>query len=307
MPPTTKDPKTPLESHHIDWLKKISPLLGIAAPTSSSAAIPAATRSPSNTIRLVKGEGGYVFEQHADGTIFIVESPNHGKDRTQVTDPKAFKAILAEIGPFPKTPSPTPSKTPSSPPSKNPSKTPTPTPNTQAGLGSGNGVQDMMNALGATLDNATGHLFTQSADKPKAAAASPPSAQRTVEKDSYRNQRDNPELGDTSCNVTTLAMQLLSLAHGDETKLRQTAVDLLKKRGVTASTSTQLEELLRQLAIKVAGGETVQLGGGKTSPAWQMAYILDGVSELFTDYVAKTEFIPAVASKAMIQEKIAPA
>ena len=250
-------------------------------------------------MRLVNGEGGYVFEQHADGKIFIVESPNQGKDRIQVTDPKAYKAILAEIGPFPKTPSP--------PPSKNPSKTSTPTPNTQAGPGPGNGLQDMMNQVGTALDNATGHLFTQSADKPKVAAAGPPSAQRVVEKDSYRNQRDNPELGDTSCNVTSLAMQLLSLAHGDETKLRETAVALLKKRGATASTSTQLEELLRQLAIKVAGGETVPLGGGKTSPSWQMAFILDKVSELFTDYVSKTEYIMSVASKAMIQEKIVPA
>jgi hypothetical protein len=165
----------------------------------------------------------------------------------------------------------------------------------------------MTNALGAALDNATGHLFTQSADKPKDAAATPPTAHRTVEQDSYRSQRDNPELGDKTCNVTSLAMQLLTLAHGDETKLRETAVALLKKRGVTASTSTQLEELLRQLAIKVGGGETVPLAGGKTSPAWQMAWVLDGVSELFTDYVSKTENIAGVASKKMFQEKIVPA
>jgi hypothetical protein len=319
MPPTTKDPKAPLNSDYADWLKKLSPLLGVAlnviapqvaAPTSSAsaasednAAFVRTVDPPSDKKRLVNGGGGYVFEQHADGKIFIVESPKNGKKRIQVTDQKAYQAILKEIGPFPKTPSPAPSKS------------PPPAPNPKTGPGASifdqmqGQMKDVFGTLGTALDNSTGHLFTQSADNPKAPAAEPLAAQRVVSKtqDSYRNQRDNPELGDTSCNVTSLAMQLLSLAGGDETKLRETAVALLKKRGVTASTGTQLEELLRQLAIKVAGGQTVPLADGKTSPAWQMAWVLDGVSELFTDYVTKTEHIAGVASKEKFEEKLAPA
>ncbi len=52
--------------------------------------------------RTVPGGGGYVYEQHADGKIFIVDSPKVGKKRTEVQKgTKGYEAILAEIGPFP--------------------------------------------------------------------------------------------------------------------------------------------------------------------------------------------------------------
>jgi hypothetical protein len=117
---------------------------------------------------------------------------------------------------------------------------------------------------------------------------------------------DNPELAEVTCNVTTLAMQLLSLADGDEASLRKTAVQLLKDRGVTASTDTQLEELLRQLTIKVGGGTTVELNES-THKAWEVAWVLDETSELFASYVEKTETIEDVMTQQKYKDKVAPA
>ena len=52
--------------------------------------------------RVVPGGGGYQYEQFPDGRIFIIESPRSGKTRIQLKEGgKAFKAVLAEIGPFP--------------------------------------------------------------------------------------------------------------------------------------------------------------------------------------------------------------
>ncbi|MCP4438789.1 MAG: DUF882 domain-containing protein [Aureispira sp.] len=128
------------------------------------------------------------------------------------------------------------------------------------------------------------------------------------DKDTYRDQRDNPMLGDVTCNVTTLAMQLISLASGNEMELKQTAVDLLKAKGKTMTTDIQLEELLRQLCIAYnkEGGEYVTLSGSKYK-CWQVAYILDQVSELFTKYVGKTVTIYPSLDKAGYDAKIVPA
>jgi hypothetical protein len=53
-------------------------------------------------VRIVTGTGGYVYEQHADGSIIIIQSPQRGNTRTEVPrGSRAYEAILAEIGPFP--------------------------------------------------------------------------------------------------------------------------------------------------------------------------------------------------------------
>ena len=52
--------------------------------------------------RTVPGGGGYEYEQHADGRIFIVKSPRSGNKRIELRQGgKGFKAVFAEIGPFP--------------------------------------------------------------------------------------------------------------------------------------------------------------------------------------------------------------
>lgn len=53
-------------------------------------------------VRIVTGMGGYVYEQHADGSIIIIQSPQHSNTRTEVLrGSRAYEAILAEIGMFP--------------------------------------------------------------------------------------------------------------------------------------------------------------------------------------------------------------
>ncbi len=106
------------------------------------------------------------------------------------------------------------------------------------------------------------------------------------DENSYRSQRDNPVIPDGTCNVTSLSMQLLSLANGDEKELRKIAVALIKKHGKKASTKTQLEELLRQLCIIINKGK-INLNGYK---CWEWAYVLNGVARMFKDYVKKTDF-----------------
>ena len=70
--------------------------------SASSAPIPSTGASSSATTRVVPGAGGYEYEQHADGSIFIVKSPVNGVTRIQVQEgTTAYNAILAEIGPFP--------------------------------------------------------------------------------------------------------------------------------------------------------------------------------------------------------------
>jgi hypothetical protein len=76
----------------------------LAAPASTQAAPTKPVEKAATTSkRTVNGGGGYVYEQHVDGKIFIVESPKGGKTRIEVKDRKGFDAILAEIGPFPQT------------------------------------------------------------------------------------------------------------------------------------------------------------------------------------------------------------
>jgi hypothetical protein len=318
MSTATKEPKASLKSEHSDWLKKIGSLLGVNASAPQGAAA-AASSGAAATKREVKGGGGYVFEQHADGKIFIIESPKHGKGHFEVTDPKAYKAILAEIGPFPQTPGPHTSSVATTAPTAKASHSEGVLDQIKDAAVStadrvGEALQGVMDGIGSALDGAADYLFSDDAGKPKVAAPGSPPAQKTPAPspqpqapDTYRSQRDNPELADVTCNVTSLAMQLISLAGGDETKLRETAVKLLKDRKVTASTNTQLEELLRQLAIKVAKGPTVTLANGSTYDAWEIAWVLDGVSELFTDYVQKTETVMNVASKEGFQDKVVPA
>ncbi len=103
--------------------------------------------------------------------------------------------------------------------------------------------------------------------------------------ETYKDQRDNPVLGDATCNVTTLAMQLLGLANGDEARVMESALELCSKHGVSGvNASTQLEEILRRLTIVAAGEE--RPGG---IPAWQWSWVLDKTAEMFTDIVLRVD------------------
>ena len=125
--------------------------------------------------------------------------------------------------------------------------------------------------------------------------------------ESYKNQRDNPVLGDTTCNVTTLTMQLVGLANGDEAKVMQSALALCQKHKVAGiSASVQLEEILRKLTI-VAAGNKEKIGD---IPVWQWSWVLDKTAELFTDLVSHVDDASKfweIMSKEKYFEKIVPA
>ena len=125
--------------------------------------------------------------------------------------------------------------------------------------------------------------------------------------ESYKNQRDNPVLGDATCNVTTLTMQLVGLANGDEAKVMQSALALCQKHKVAGvSASVQLEEILRKLTI-VAAGNKEKIDN---IPVWQWSWVLDKTAELFTDLVSHVDDASKfweIMSKEKYFEKIVPA
>src|SRR4051812_29551455 len=109
MSSATRDPKTSLNTAQLAWLKR----MGVILNTVVHMALPSSTGSASNlgsgnsqerapvvqpagpvpvpgvsTKRVVAGGGGYEFEQHADGKIFITKSPKHGNERIEVKDEK---------------------------------------------------------------------------------------------------------------------------------------------------------------------------------------------------------------------------
>ncbi len=100
----------------------------------------------------------------------------------------------------------------------------------------------------------------------------------------YKNQRDNPIEGDVTCNVTSVAMQLIKLANGDETKVRTEAVALCKAKGISATESTELEEMLRQLSISANGGKK-QINGLN---CYMYPNILNAVAKMFKGLVSET-------------------
>ena len=92
------------------WILKIEPLLTTAAVHEPSAPAnggntseaTAVTTSSSAEPRTVAGAGSYVYEQHADGAIYIIQSPESGQCQILVElGSTAYNAILAEIGPYP--------------------------------------------------------------------------------------------------------------------------------------------------------------------------------------------------------------
>jgi hypothetical protein len=87
---------------------------GAASSATSSIGVEQSSSTASSaTVRVVPGAGGYEYEQHADGSIFIVKSPINGVTRIQVQEgTTAYNAILAEIGPFPSTGAPRPAPQP---------------------------------------------------------------------------------------------------------------------------------------------------------------------------------------------------
>ncbi len=80
--------------------------------------------------------------------------------------------------------------------------------------------------------------------------------------DVYKSQRDNQTVrlrsgreatGGIQCNVTSLAMQLVGLADGDEAKVVALTKELIKKRGGSFQSSWGLEELLIGLINSMGG------------------------------------------------------
>ncbi len=120
--------------------------------------------------------------------------------------------------------------------------------------------------------------------------------------DSFRSQMDNKIMGSATCNVTTLSMQLLSLASNDEYQLKVTASALLRKKGKNMDETSDFEEMLRQLCIAYHK----KFAGRTLSKPWQHASVLDGVSELFKDYVSKTDTLMKVFSKKDYFKKVVP-
>jgi peptidoglycan hydrolase-like protein with peptidoglycan-binding domain len=125
--------------------------------------------------------------------------------------------------------------------------------------------------------------------------------------ETYKNQRDNPVLADATCNVTTLTMQLVGLANGDEAKVIKSALALCQKHNIKGVTeSTQLEEILRKLTI-VAAGKKESING---IPVWQWSWVLDKTAELFTDIVSHVDDAGKfweITSKEKYYDKIVPA
>ena len=83
--------------------------------------------------------------------------------------------------------------------------------------------------------------------------------------DEYKSQRDNetlslshskskPVTGDSQCNVTSLAMMLISLNGGDEAGVIDIVQKAIKKGGATYESSWGLEELLAQYTEKIEKG-----------------------------------------------------
>jgi hypothetical protein len=101
-------------------------------------------------------------------------------------------------------------------------------------------------------------------------------------------------------------MQLISIAK-DEEAIKRTALAILKKNKKTYPESTQLEELLRQLTIIANGNKEKVVTPQGTYNAWNMAYILDAVTEMFTDFVSKTITVMDVTTQKAYMEKIVPA
>jgi hypothetical protein len=106
----TEDSKPKLSSDQFAWLKKLGAIIGIPLHIATAQPYAAKGGSPSTepvgisaqpTSRVVQGGSGYVFEQHADGKIFMIQSPKHGDKRIEVTDTKARDAIQKQIGAFP--------------------------------------------------------------------------------------------------------------------------------------------------------------------------------------------------------------
>lgn len=266
--------------------------------------------------RTVNGSGGYAYEQHADGKLFIVGTPQ-GSGRAEVKPgSKAYEAIQKEIGPHPATLQTADRAAPAEPPTGPPAD-PSLFEEVLAGAeGLLDGIKEAAGGIADKIGDALG--FGEEEEQPVSAdpvPQGPPTAPPQTEEggesaegdDTYRDQRDNPKLGGGTCNVTTLAMQLLSLAGGDESMLRNKAVELLKAKGKQASTDTQLEELLRQLTIVAnKNSDTVTLGNGKKYKAWEVAYVLDAVSEMFKSLVKKTETVEKVETKARYEEVIQP-
>jgi hypothetical protein len=102
------------------------------------------------------------------------------------------------------------------------------------------------------------------AEKPQVAAppigAGDPDAEKPAQKGaSYKNQRDNKYKGaignaknvnaDIECNITTLAMQLVTMAGGSDEAVNQKTIELLKKHGGSAKdedVKKQPEDLILQ-------------------------------------------------------------
>jgi hypothetical protein len=178
----------------------------------------------SANMRVVPGAGGYEYEQHADGAIFIVKSPTDGTARTEVKKgTTGYNAILAEIGPFPSSGAPKPSLP--TPPARSPNSGLPPATGGGGSPGYGDAPQNPPaeippGAVPANLEQlmAKEELTTDEvAEARRLIAQQPQDLQAALyeqlqEKVEYCNQRNNDCSQETStggtCNLTAVAMAL---------------------------------------------------------------------------------------------------
>jgi hypothetical protein len=168
-------------------------------------------------MRVVAGAGGYEYEQHSDGAIFIVKSPQNASARIEVKKgTTAYSAILAEIGPFPSTSVPSPPTPPANSPSPG---LPPKTGGGTDGPGYGGGKEIPPGAVPANLEQlmAKDELTSDEiAEARRLIAQQPQDLQGALyeqlqEKVEYCNQRNNESMENAdggTCNLTAVAMAL---------------------------------------------------------------------------------------------------
>ncbi|MEL6349105.1 MAG: hypothetical protein AAFV53_38730 [Myxococcota bacterium] len=280
--------------------------------------------------RTVNGAGGYRYEQHPNGDIVILSGGDISAP-VRLTSGKAWTAITNEIGPFP-----TSSSSASSGASTGTTTSDVKEDKSQksmldqfADMASSIGkawsetvtdIQDQSSSIwnywfGSKDDEAEtatrNDTVTSSGsdDSKKKSKAPTLDSSDTSDVVAYLNQRDNDYdessvfdkrtkriYGDVMCNVTTLAMQLQTLA-GDPDQIKSATIDLLMDKGYSGDreglVARQLEDLLMML-YELLGESYFEKNcpGYKANSSFgphQYMICLQHVAEMFPQYVKGTK------------------
>jgi hypothetical protein len=204
-----------------------------------------AQAAASGESRRVAGDGGYVYQQFADGTIEIVEGP---KNVGKVYPPgdRVNAAITAQIGPFPAA-APAPAA-----PAPVPVEEGTGIPSLDDILtGIGEAIGGVGETIGGIVDGITGAIGgffgttpEETAPPTGEAPATEPAAPAGPTDPAFLDQRDNEfdkdgVSGDKMCSVTSLAMQLIALRGGDAERVKQESATLIAAHGGAAPSKEQ--------------------------------------------------------------------